>query len=135
MLDTADATGMYPREVRHVARRYLARGLEAALTEDPMPKPEKKCDPRGEAAVVAVTCSPPPPERARWTVRLRAQEAERQGIGASVGKEIIRRLLESHELKPWRETMWCVPGLNRGYVERMAGAVGGGDLFDDLAIR
>jgi hypothetical protein len=103
MQDTADATGTYPREVRRVARRYLARGLEAALTEDPRPKPERKFDARGEAAIVALTCSPPPPGRARWTVRLLAQEAERQGIVASVGKETIRRLLESHALKPWRE--------------------------------
>jgi hypothetical protein len=103
MQDTADATGTYPREVRRVARRYLARGLEAALSEDPRPKPEKKFDARSEAAVVALACSPPPPGRARWTVRLLAREVERQGIVATVGKETIRRLLESHELKPWRE--------------------------------
>jgi AraC-like DNA-binding protein len=103
MQDTADATGTYPREVRRVARRYLARGLEAALSEEPRPKPDKKFDARGEAAIVALVCSPPPPGRTRWTVRLLAREAERQGIVASVGKETIRRLLESHELKPWRE--------------------------------
>ena len=103
MQDTADATGTYPREVRRVARRYLARGLEAALSEDPRPRPEKKFDTRGEAAIVALVCSPPPPGRTRWTVRLLAREAERQGIVASVSKETIRRLLESHELKPWRE--------------------------------
>jgi hypothetical protein len=28
-------------------------------------------------------------------------------------------LLKSHELKRWREKMWCVPELNREYVERM----------------
>ena len=76
MQDTADAAGTYPREVRRVARRYLSRGLDAALSEDPRPKPEKKFDARGEAAVVALTCSPPPPGRARWTVRLLAREAE-----------------------------------------------------------
>jgi hypothetical protein len=103
MQDTADATGTYPREVRRVARRYLSRGLDAALSEDPRPKPDKKFDARGEAAVVALTCGPPPPGRTRWTVRLLAKEAERQGIVASVGKETIRRLLESHALKPWRE--------------------------------
>jgi hypothetical protein len=84
MQDAADATGTYPREVRRVARRYLAQGLEAALSEDPRPKPDKKFDARGEAAVVALACSPPPPGRTRWTVRLLAREAERQGIVASV---------------------------------------------------
>jgi hypothetical protein len=103
MQDAADAAGTYPREVRRIGRRYLQRGMEAALTEDPRPKPPKRFDARGEAAVVALACGPPPPGRARWTVRLLAQEAERQGIVAKVGKETIRRLLNGHELKPWRE--------------------------------
>src|SRR5438309_6123531 len=85
------------------ARRYLHRGLEAALSEDPRPKPPKKFDARSEAAVVALACSPPPPGRARWSVVLLAKEVARQGIVASVGKETVRRLLKSHALKPWRE--------------------------------
>ena len=58
MQDTADAAGTFPREVRRVGRRYLQRGLEAALSEDPRPKPPK-FDARSEAAVVAIACSPP----------------------------------------------------------------------------
>jgi hypothetical protein len=34
---------------------------------------------------------------------LLAKEVARQGIVTSVGKETVRRLLKSHELKPWRE--------------------------------
>ena len=48
---TADAAGTFPREVRRVGRRYLQRGLEAALSEDPRPKPPKKFDARSEAAL------------------------------------------------------------------------------------
>ena len=103
MQDAADAAGTYPREVRRVGRRYLQRGLEAALSEDPRPKPPKKFDARSEATVVALACGPPPPGRSRWSVVLLAREVERRGIVASVGKETIRRLLSSHELKPWRE--------------------------------
>jgi hypothetical protein len=40
---TAAAVGTYPREVRPVGWRYLARGLEAALN-DPRPKPGKLLD-------------------------------------------------------------------------------------------
>jgi hypothetical protein len=103
MQDAADAAGTYPREVRRVGRRYLQRGLEAALSEDPRPKPPKKFDTRSEAAVVALACSPPPPGRSRWSVVLLAKEVARQGIVASVGTETVRRLLKSHALKPWRE--------------------------------
>jgi hypothetical protein len=78
--------GTYPREVRRVARRYLSRGLAEALSEDPRPKPDEKFDTRGEAAVVALACGPPPEGRTRWTVRLLAREVTRQGIVAKVGR-------------------------------------------------
>ena len=87
MQDTADAAGTFPREVRRVGRRYLQRGLEAARSEDPRPKPPKKFDARSEAAVVALACSTPPPGRSRWSVvllaaysgRTRAPIPERSG--------------------------------------------------------
>ena len=45
----------------------------------------------------------PPRGRARWTVRLVAQEAVKRRLVPSVGRETIRILLLSHDLKPWRE--------------------------------
>ena len=99
----AAAVGTYPREVRRVGWRYLERGLEAALGDDPRPKPEKMLDARQQAAIVAMVCGPPPPGRARWTIVLTAHDAQRRGIVAKVGRESIRRLFVSHALKPWRE--------------------------------
>ena len=101
--DTAGAVGTYPREVRRVGWRYLEQGLEAALTDDPRPKPSKKLDARQQVAVVAMVCGPPPEGRSRWTVELVASETTKRGVVATVGKETIRRLLASHGLKPWRE--------------------------------
>jgi hypothetical protein len=84
--------------------RYLERGLEAALTDDPRLKPPKLLDAKQEAAIVALVCGhPPPPGRARWTIVPTAQEAQRRGVVHQVGRETIRRLFVSHELKPWRE--------------------------------
>jgi putative transposase len=40
---------------------------------------------------------------ARWTVRLLTEEAIRRKLVPQVGRETIRVLLESHDLKPWRE--------------------------------
>jgi hypothetical protein len=99
----AAAVGSYPREVRRIGWRYLERGLEVALSDDPRPTPEKMLDRRQQAAIVAMVCGPPPPGRARWTIVLTAHEAQRRGIVAKVGRETIRRLFVSHELKPWRE--------------------------------
>ena len=100
---TAKAVGGYPREVSRVGRRYLALGLDAALTDDPRPKPPKMLDSTQEAAIVAMICGPPPEGNARWTVRLAAAYAIKWNIAERVGRETIRIVLASHDLKPWRE--------------------------------
>src|SRR5262245_44520259 len=76
---TAIAVGGYPREICRGGKRYLRGGLRLALTDDARPKPERKIDSAQEAAVVALVCGPPPEGRARWTVRLLAEEAARRG--------------------------------------------------------
>ena len=53
--------------------------------------------------LIAMVCSSPPEGRARWTVRLVAQEAVKRKLVPRVGREAIRILLLSHDLKPWRE--------------------------------
>jgi putative transposase len=53
--------------------------------------------------LIAMVCSNPPEGRARWTVRLVAEEAVKRKLVPRVGRETIRILLLSHDLKPWRE--------------------------------
>jgi Homeodomain-like domain len=100
---TAKAVGTFPREVSRVGKRYVARGLQAALTDEPRGKPEPRLDSTQAAAVVAMVCGPPPAGRARWTVRLVTEQAIQRGIAAHVGRETIRIVLATHDLKPWRE--------------------------------
>lgn len=54
--------------------------------------------------IIAMVCSDPPEGRARWTVRLVAQEAVKRRLVPRVGRETIRFLLLDHDLKPWRES-------------------------------
>jgi len=103
LADVADAMGTYPREVRRVGWRYVEQGVQAALTDDPRPKPPKRLDTRQQAAIVAMVCGPPPAGYARWTVRVTTEESQRRGIVADVGRETIRQVLAHHELKPWRK--------------------------------
>jgi hypothetical protein len=117
---TAKAVGGYPREVSRVGKRYLAGGLEAALSDEPRGKPEKRLDSAQEAAVVAMVCGPAPNGRARWTVRLVTEEVKRRGIADEVGRETIRIVLATHELKPWREKN-VVRSANRRGVHRADG--------------
>lgn len=118
---TAKAVGCFPREASRVGKRYLARGLVAALTEDPRPKPDRLLDSSQEAAVVAMVCGPPPEGRAKWSTALIAAEARRRGIVPKVGRETIRVLLANHGLKPWREKNVVRAG-NRSRVHRPDGA-------------
>ena len=48
-----------------------------------------------------MACSEPPAERARWTVRLVAEEAVKRKLVPRVGREAVRILLLHHDLKPW----------------------------------
>src|SRR5262245_49087291 len=113
LADVADAMGTYPREVRRVGWRYLERGVQAALTDDPRPKPPKLLDTRQQAAIVAMVCGPPPAGYARWTIRVTTAEATRRGIVADVGRETVRQVLAHHELKPWREKNVVCPAVGR----------------------
>jgi hypothetical protein len=101
---TASLVEQYPREVSRVGKRYVAPRAETALGEEPRPRPPKSMDSTQEAAVVAMVCGPAPSANARWTTRLIAEEAVRRGIVDKVGRERIRVVLASHDLKPWRET-------------------------------
>ncbi len=50
-----------------------------------------------------MVCGPPPAGQARWSVRLIAEEAVKRKLVLQVGRETIRILLQTHDLKPWRE--------------------------------
>ena len=121
---TAAAVGTYPREVRRVGWRYLERGLEVALNDDPRPKPGKLLDARQQAAIVAMVCGPPPDGQSRWTIVLTAQEARRRGVVGKVGRETIRRFLVSHALKPWREKNVVCAQAGRGIHRTDGGSAG-----------
>ena len=89
--------------VRNIGRRYQQGGLERALYERQRPGAAEVLDDRQKQRLIAMVCSSPPEGRARWTVRLVAQEAVKRKLVQRVGRETIRILLLSHDLKPWRE--------------------------------
>lgn len=89
--------------VRNIGRRYLQGGLEWALYERPRPGAAEVLDESQKQRLIAMVCADPPEGRARWTVRLVAEEAVKRKLVPRVGRETIRILLLSHDLKPWRE--------------------------------
>ena len=95
--------GLSGKGVREIGQRYRRGGLERALFDAPRPGSAPLLNLEQSQQVVALVCSSPPEGFARWSVRLLAAETVRRGIVPTVGREVIRMLLESHDLKPWRE--------------------------------
>ncbi len=95
--------GLTPKTVWLTSQRYQQGGLEGALYERARPGKEARLDAQQRQRIVALVCSPPPEGRARWTVRLLAEEAVKRKLVPGVGRETVRILLASHDLKPWRE--------------------------------
>jgi putative transposase len=89
--------------VRKLAHRYQQGGLERALYEKQRPGAAEVLDHSQKQRIIAMVCSDPPEGRARWTVRLVAEEAVKRKLAPEVGRETIRILLLHHDLKPWRE--------------------------------
>jgi putative transposase len=95
--------GLSAKAVWQIGKRYLEGGLERALFDAARPGKAPALDPQQQQRIIAVVCSPPPEGRARWTVRLLTEEVIKRKLVTHVGRETIRVLLESHDLKPWRE--------------------------------
>ena len=109
-----------PQAIRKVGQRYQEGGLERALYEKQRPGAAEVLDENQKQRLIAMVCSSPPAGRARWTVRLVAEEAVKRKLVPRVGRETIRILLLSHELKPWREKN-VVRGRTRRRVHRQDG--------------
>ena len=99
----ADMMPLTPQAIRKVGHRYERGGLESAVYEKQRPGAISVLDDSQKQRIIAMVCSAPPQGRARWTVRLVAEEAVKRKLVPRVGRETIRILLLSHDLKPWRE--------------------------------
>ena len=89
--------------IRNLARRSRQGGVEAALYDKQHPGAAPKLSASQKQRVIAMVCGSPPEGRARWTVRLVAQEAVKRRLVPRMGRQTIRVPLLDHDLKPWRE--------------------------------
>lgn len=89
--------------VRDIGWRYRDQGLDRALYDKQRPGAKPILDDSQRQRIIAMVCSDPPEGRARWTVRLIAEQAVKRKLAPRVGREAIRVLLQHHDLQPWRE--------------------------------
>jgi transposase len=98
----AEVIPLTPQAIRKVGHRYREGGLGRALYEKQRPGAAGLLEEGQKQRIIALVCSDPPEGRARWTVRLVAEEAVKRRLAPRVGRETIRILLLHHDLKPWR---------------------------------
>jgi hypothetical protein len=92
----AEAVEVSTATVERVRERFVGDGLEAALSRKKQAKPsrERVLDGAAEAKLIALACSPPPDERARWTLRMLADKLVELGVVPAVCTETVRRVVK-----------------------------------------
>jgi len=84
-----------PATVARVRMRYVAAGLDAAISRKPPARSyRRRLDGEQEAHLVALTCSAPPEGHKRWTLRLLADRLVEQQVVESVSYETVRQALK-----------------------------------------
>jgi len=102
-VEAGAAVGISAKTAWEIGKRYVEGGLERAIYDAPRPGQKPLLDIEHGQRIIAMVCGPPPAGRARWSVRLIAQEAVKRKLVEHVGPETVRILHQSHDLKPWRE--------------------------------
>ncbi len=119
------SVGLTARGVRHIGWRYVERGLAAALYDAGWPGAPRRIQAAQKQRIIAMVCADPPEGHARWTIRLIAEEAVKRKLVPKIGRESVRLLLESHDLKPWREKNVVRRRTRRGIRREDGGRAGG----------
>jgi transposase len=79
--------------VARIRKRFVAEGLEGALSERPRPGGQRKLDGKPEAFLLALACSTPPEGRTCWTMPLLADTLVELRIVDAIADETVRRTL------------------------------------------
>jgi len=80
--------------VYNLKRRYLAEGLEAALTDKPCSGRPPEIDGQARARITALACSDAPAGHARWTLRLLDDKAIELSIVESISHNAVKEILK-----------------------------------------
>ena len=105
--------------VQRTRRRFVEGGLEHALDERRRPGARKKLDGKGEATLIALARSQPPPGRKRWTLQLLADRLVELKVVDSISHETVRQQLKEERLEPWLKKRWCTPTVGAEFVWQM----------------
>jgi hypothetical protein len=92
----AEALGCGHRTVERIRERFVAEGLDAALTHNKPANPPRQpvLDGAAEAKLIALACSATPDGRKAWTLRMLADKLVELEVVDAVSYETVRRTLK-----------------------------------------
>jgi hypothetical protein len=100
-VEIAAAVQVQPRTVARVRTNFCQHGFAVALRGQPWPRPvPPKLDAVQEARIVALACTPPPNGRARWSLRLLADQVVLLEDMPRISRELVRRTLKKTGVSP-----------------------------------
>ena len=80
--------------VERIRKRFVQGNLDKGLNDDPRPGAKRKLDGRGEAYLLALTCSEAPDDHDHWALRLLADKLVEVGAVESISHETVRQALK-----------------------------------------
>ena len=89
------ALGVGQSTVERIRKRCVEEGIDSALNrKEQLRRRQKALDGEGEARLIAMACGEPPEGRARWTLRLLADQLVECEIVESISTETVRMALK-----------------------------------------
>lgn len=97
--EIAEVLGCGRSTIERTRKQFVEEGTDATLNPKPTTRTyERRLDGVAEAHLVATTCGAPPEGRARWTLRLLADQMVALGVVESVSYEAVRQTLKKTSL-------------------------------------
>lgn len=92
--EIARLLGCTTTTVYNIKRRFLAEGLEAALSERPRSGKPPEISGEARARITALACSAAPVGHARWTLRLLADKSVEFGFLETISHQMVKQILK-----------------------------------------
>lgn len=126
--EVGEALGITTRSIEHLRKRFVEEGLEACLERKKHAGSSllRKLDGKKEARLVALACSPAPPGRRRWSLRLLADRLVVLEVVDSISHETVRQTLKKKRAQAVaKEDVVHSAGVRRGVRLRHGERAGG----------
>jgi len=120
---TARTVGLSQRHTHKWAKRVVEQGV-SGLNDKPRPGRKPTFSPEVALHLVKMACEMPDLRGcslSQWDCVELARQLVADGVVSSISAQSVRRILDSHRLKPWRHHLWLSPRAPRD--EAFAAAV------------